>query len=98
MAYEKFVEVALEMYLCDLYPNQISYPIKRDRFVEEVMKSLHFVKAKPFETTLAEMFEDLGCEEIDKKTYQTIMKMMFSGYRWPRKTGQPRPSLQSPRY
>ena len=85
--------------MCQHVPNQIIYPLTKEQFVEEVMKSLYFIKAKPFESTLSEIFENVSVNNMmEKNTYQEIMEMMFSDYRWPRKTGQLRPSLQSPKY
>lgn len=89
ISYEKFVEKALEVYMCELVPNKIVFPLNKERFISEFLGSIFFIKAQPFYISLGEIFEKLGKETLDKKDYESIMKGMFAeSHPWIRKTGE----------
>lgn len=67
------------------------FPLSKQQFTQEINKNLYFVRAKPFNFMLEELFDKFEEKSrknyLNKEDFKDIIELIFNSYTWPRKTG-----------
>ena len=47
MEYEEFIDFIVSVYMAKIVPEKLTFPLKKDIFIDEIKNSIYFVRAKP---------------------------------------------------
>lgn len=68
------LKFAVEKYMCEDFTQKVSmhHTVGKEKFISQILNSLNFVRVKPFEYLLDQLFEEFsnGKNQLDKGQFK----------------------------